>query len=113
MNQNDHPANGQPSEGRPQERSAPQRLAVDTSHVTAAYANFCRVTGTPEEVILDFGLNDQPFGDPDRPVPITQRIVLNFFTAKRMLAALGMTVQRHEKAFGQVETDIRRRVVPT
>jgi hypothetical protein len=38
--------------------------------------------------------------------------VVNFFTAKRMFSALGMTVQRHEKAFGQVETDIRRRVVP-
>ncbi len=112
MSDNNQPANGQPGEGRAQERST-QHITVDTSRVTAAYANFCRVTGTPEEVILDLGLNDQPFGEPERSVPITQRIVLSYFTAKRMLTALAMTVQRHEKAFGQVETDIRRRVVPT
>jgi hypothetical protein len=104
--------NGQPTEtGRDDEPRAAQRITVDTSQVTAAYANFCRVTGTPEEVILDFGLNDQPFGEGDRAVPVTQRIVLNFYTAKRMLGALSMTVQRHEQAFGPLETDIRRRVV--
>ena len=27
----------------------------------AAYANFARVTATPEEVIIDFGLNPNPF----------------------------------------------------
>ena len=31
-------------------RSAePMPVPVDESHIAAAYANFCRVTGTPEE----------------------------------------------------------------
>jgi hypothetical protein len=34
---------------------------------------------------------------------------MNFFTAKRLLAALGMTVQRHEGAFGAIELDVNRR----
>jgi len=78
--------------------------------VTATYSNFCRVTGTPEELIIDFGLNPQPFGVPTQPIPVTQRIVTNFFTAKRMLHALQLTIQRHEAAFGVLETDVQRRV---
>jgi hypothetical protein len=89
---------------------APQQVQVDDSKAVACYANFCRVTGTPEEVILDFGLNTQPFGVPTEPISITQRITTNFFTAKRMLAALQMTVQRHEAAFGVLETDVQKRV---
>ena len=70
------------------------------------YTNFCRVTGTPEELIIDFGLNPQPFGVPTVPIPVTQRIITNFFTAKRMLHALMMTVQRHEATFGVIETNV-------
>jgi hypothetical protein len=35
---------------------------------------------------------------------------MNHFTAKRLLAALSMALQRHETAFGVLETDVRRRV---
>src|SRR5436190_18434739 len=103
---------------RPDENGeTPQRggrgpIRVDDRGVTSSYANFCRVTGTPEELILDFGLNAQPFGDQNEPVAINQRVVMNFYTAKRMLAALHLTIQRHETAFGLLETDIQKRVVP-
>ena len=92
---------------------APQGVRVDDSKLTAMYANFCRVTGTPEELIIDFGLNPQPFGVPSEPVIVNQRIVTNFYTAKRMLHALQLTVQRHEQAFGVLETDVQKRVVPS
>jgi len=87
-------------------------IRVDDRHVANSYANFCRVTGTPEELILDFGLNAQPFGEQNEPVSIHQRVVMNFYTAKRMLSALQVTIQRHETAFGVLETDIQKRVVP-
>jgi hypothetical protein len=35
---------------------------------------------------------------------------MNFFTAKRLLAALQMSVQRHEAVFGVLETDIQKRL---
>jgi hypothetical protein len=89
-----------------------QRLQIDDKDALAAYANFCRVTGTPEELIIDFGLNPQPFGIPTEPIPITHRIITNFYTAKRMLHALSMTVQRHEATFGVLETDVQKRVRP-
>jgi len=88
-----------------------QRVQVDDSKALCAYANFCRVTGTPEELIIDFGLNAQPFGVPTEPVRITERIVTNYFTAKRLLHALHLSVQRHEQAFGVLETDVQKRVI--
>jgi hypothetical protein len=95
------------------EAARPQQVRVDDSKMIAMYANFCRVTGTPEELIIDFGLNPQPFGVPTEPVAVNQRIVTNFYTAKRMLHALQLTLQRHEAAFGVLETDVQKRVVPS
>ena len=88
------------------------QVQIDDAKALASYANFCRVTGTPEELIVDFGLNPQPVGIPTQPIVITQRIITNFFTAKRMLHALQLTVQRHEATFGVLETDIQKRVRP-
>ena len=90
----------------------PQRVAVevDDSETLCTYANFCRVTGSPEELIVDFALNPQPMGAPTSPIQIKQRTVMNYYTAKRLLAALQMSVQRHEAVFGVLETDITKRV---
>ncbi len=87
-----------------------QRLQIDLSQVSNTYANFVRVTGTPEEMILDFGLNPKPGQIPDDPIVINHRIVMNYYSAKRMLAALSLSIQRHEASFGPVETDIRKRM---
>ena len=93
-----------------QQQQQMMQVEVDDSHVTALYANFCRVTGSPEELIVDFGLNPQPVGVPKNPIAVTQRIVVNYFTAKRLLHALSLSVQRHEAVFGVLETDIQKRV---
>ncbi len=103
------PADGDQPQSAPQQQM--QRVEVTDKHAISLYANFCRVTGTPEELILDFGLNAQPFGVPTEPVDVKQRIVVNYFTAKRMLQALHMSVQRHEQAFGVLETDVQKRVI--
>ncbi|MBQ2850939.1 MAG: DUF3467 domain-containing protein [Thermoguttaceae bacterium] len=92
------------------EQEARPQLQVDDSQVVATYANFCRVTGTPEELIVDFGLNPQPMGVPSSPIPVNQRIVVNFYTAKRLYHALGMTLQRHEAAFGNLEVNVNKRL---
>jgi hypothetical protein len=94
----------------PQQPAQRMQVEIDDSKVMALYANFCRVTGTPEELIIDFGLNPQPFGIPTHPIPVTQRIITNFYTAKRMLHALQLTIQRHEATFGVLETDVQKRV---
>src|SRR5688500_17282288 len=107
--------NENPAEETPAAPAAPQQqqqyqVQVDDSRVVATYANFCRVTGSPEELIIDFGLNPQPIGVPQQAIAVTQRTIVNFFTAKSLLAALSMSVQRHEAVFGVLETDIQKRV---
>ncbi|HUT12063.1 MAG TPA: DUF3467 domain-containing protein [Thermoguttaceae bacterium] len=109
---------GTPSTDVPQSASEPQapqqpqpaQVEIDDSKAVACYANFCRVTGTPEELLIDFGLNPQPFGVPTQPIAVTQRIITNLYTAKRLLHVLTLTVQRHEAAFGVLETDVQKRV---
>ena len=97
----------QPQQG--QQQGAQTEVVVDDSGALPSYSNFCRVTATPEEVILDFGLNPQPFAQGRQEVRANQRLVMNFYTAKRLLTALGMTIQRHEGTFGSIELDVRRR----
>jgi hypothetical protein len=92
--------------------AGPAHVIVDDANAALSYANFCRVTGTPEEVILDYGLNPQPFGDATIPIKVNQRIVVSFYSAKRMLQALDATIQRHEKVFGEIETDVQKRAKP-
>ena len=103
-----------PVAANPEAAAAPQapaaQVQVDDATAISLYANFCRVTGTPEELIIDFGLNQQPMGVPKDPIQVKQRIIVNFYTAKRLLAALSMSVQRHESVFGVLETDIQKRV---
>ncbi|MGL4462340.1 MAG: DUF3467 domain-containing protein [Planctomycetia bacterium] len=95
----------QPQGGAP----APQ-VHFDDAGLEPMYMNFCRVTGTPEEIILDFGLNMDPTPRANSTVKLTQRMVCNFYTAKRLLMALHAAVQRHEGAFGVLETDVQKRV---
>src|SRR5215469_8678528 len=88
---------------------APQ-FATDYSQLSAVYTNFCRVSVTPEELVLDFGLNTQMTPNPAEPIKLTHRVVLNYYTAKRLLGALHMAVQQHENTYGVLETDIQKRV---
>lgn len=98
----------------PKSGEAPQQqgvqVEVDESKTICSYANFCRVTGAFEELIIDFGMSAQPAGAMPTTIKIDQRIVLNYYTAKRMLQALNMSIQRHEAVFGVLETDIQKRV---
>jgi hypothetical protein len=90
----------------------PVQVEFDDSKAVTLYANFCRSIGTPEELVLDFGLNLSPVGVPTQAITVSQRIIMNYFSAKRMLQALAMTIQRHEQAFGILEIDVNRRIRP-
>lgn len=105
------------SSDRPAESAAPSaqptlQPTIEPDGLDPIYTNFARVTGSPEELILDFGLNPQPIGAPNVPIKISERLVMNYYTAKRLWAALGSSLQRHEQTFGVLETDIMKRVMP-
>jgi hypothetical protein len=88
----------------------PVQFSVDTAGMTSGYTNWYRVTGTPEELILDFGLNPQMGQMPTEAIKLTHRVIMNFWTAKRLLSALTFAVQRHESFFGVLEVDVQKRV---
>lgn len=92
--------------------SAGERIDLDDSGVLPSYANFCRVTGTPEEVIVDFGLNAEPFGEPTQPIQVRWRMITVFETAKLLARDLESAVAQHEARHGVIETDVRKRVRP-
>jgi hypothetical protein len=91
------------------QQSNVQGVIVDDSKAVPSYTNFCRVNATPEEVILDFGLNAEP-SNAGHAIPISHRIVCNFYTAKRLLMVLGAALERHEETFGDLEIDVAKRV---
>jgi hypothetical protein len=99
-----------PAESQPVGESLTVNLAYDaSSHAT--YSNLCRVTGTPEEVMMDFALNPNAFGRvTDEIVKIDHRIVMSYEAAKRTAFVLLETIRRHEEHFGEVELDPRKRL---
>jgi hypothetical protein len=102
------------AEKAPAPQAATQQVqqVIEPEGLEPLYANFARVSGLPEEMVLDFGLNPQPAGGQVTPVKISQRLVVNYFTAKRLWLALGAFLQRHEQAFGEVQIDVNKRVIP-
>jgi hypothetical protein len=101
------PGTPNPQQGQPQ-----PEVILDDRNAHVAYANFARVTATPEEVIIDFALNPNPFMTGKQEIPVAQKLILNFFTAKRLLMALSHTLQRHEQTYGSVELNLLRRAQP-
>ncbi len=83
---------------------------VDDSKSTAKYANFCRLSGTPEELLIDFGFNAHPAATTAHQVVVAKRVVAGWHTAKRLLHVLQQAVDRHEAVFGVLETDVQKRV---
>jgi hypothetical protein len=87
-----------------------QQFTTDASTISTVYTNFCRVSITPEELVLDFGLNTQLQPTGTETVKLSHRIVMNFYTAKRLLGFLAKVVQDHEQQFGALELDFQRRM---
>ena len=94
---------------QPQAQAQQAEIVLNEKGAHAAYSNFARVTSTAEEVIIDFCLNPNPFATGKQEIQVSQRLIMNFYTAKRLFSALGLTLQRHEQTFGAIELDVRRR----
>jgi len=95
----------------------PSTPAIDATNLKASYANVCRIAQTPNEVIIDFGLNPNFFGQIlDEPLKLDQRIILSHDAAKRLCLHLGATIQNFESKYGTIELDVTKRLkqpVPT
>ena len=88
------------------------QLRVDERNMETRYANAFRSNGTAEEVLLDFGLNTPAPVQRDKPelvFQVTSRIIMNYYSAKRLAMTLTQVVRRHEEQFGQLEMDVTKR----
>jgi Protein of unknown function (DUF3467) len=85
---------------------------IDHAPIPVTYTNFVRLSLTPEEVILDLGLNTQLVVEPKEPIRMSNRVVMNYYAAKRMSNALIGVVQHHEATYGPIELDYQNRMLP-
>jgi hypothetical protein len=90
------------------------QLRVDERNLQSGYANAFRSNGTAEEVILDFGLNlvNPMTSQPDRPeitFQVNQRVIMNYYSAKRLAITLSQLIRRHEEQFGELQLDVAKR----
>jgi hypothetical protein len=113
MNANNNPIEGTVVDAQGQQQV---QLMIDERNLNTSYANAFRSNGTAEEVMLDFGINQvmPPQGDQKQPgisFQVMQRVILNYYSAKRLALALGQIIQRHEAQFGELELDPNKRIV--
>jgi hypothetical protein len=90
------------------------RLAVDERNMKTSYANAFRTNGTAEEVMLDFGLNivnpaGQQENQPQVMFQVNDRVIMNYYCAKRLAVTLSQLIRRHEEQFGELEMDVVKR----
>lgn len=106
--------NGQNQTGNVSDPQTPQgeqaKLQIRDVDAKTAYANFFLVSSTPEEVVLNFGVNLlPPTKEKELRVDITNRTVMSYVSAKRLAVTLSNLIQRYESANGVIEIDPRRR----
>jgi hypothetical protein len=85
-------------------RAAQPTMRLDSSNVSSSYANTCYASSTKEEVVLNFGLNQNwEHGQKDMQVQLTNRIILSPYAAKRLVLLLTAVMQQHEARFGPLD----------
>lgn len=90
------------------------RIRIDESNINTSYVSGFRPTMGPEELMLDFGLNHvRPTGNKEQPVEIvfqaSNRLIMSYFSAKRLAVALSRVVRRYEQEFGEIELNAANR----
>lgn len=81
------------------------QLRIDESKMHMTYANTIRSSVTPDEVVLDFGMN-LPVPTPDNQPAILftvgSRVVMNWVGAKRLAISLGQMIRQYEERNGEI-----------
>jgi hypothetical protein len=80
------------------------KVRWNTQHLKSSYANFCNATSTREEVVLNFGVNQNWERTPqDMDIELEHRIVLSPFAAKRLNALLSKLIGEYETRYGELK----------
>ena len=110
------PSSEKPVEQQAREQTGQQRirLGIDERNMKTSYANAFRTNGTAEEVMLDFGMNllspaGQQENQPQVVFQVNERVIMNYYSAKRLAITLSQLIRRHEEQFGELEMDVAKR----
>jgi len=101
-------------QGRDQTGQKQIRVRIDERNLQTSYVSGFRPTMTAEEVILDFGLNlIHPTGEKEEPFDVvfqaSNRLIMSYFSAKRLTVTLAQIIRRYEQQFGPVELNAAKR----
>jgi len=99
--------NGVPAATANQEAAGQQtRVKFNTSNLKSSYANVCTVTSTREEVVLNFGINQNwDRGPNELEIELTDRIILSPFAAHRLLGMLNNLMNEYQKRYGEIRQE--------
>ncbi|MEK6702834.1 MAG: DUF3467 domain-containing protein [Planctomycetota bacterium] len=90
------------------------QLRIDETRMSTTYANTIRTSTTPEEVILDFGINipQQQGTEQFLSFNVGSRVVMNWAGAKRLAMSLVNVVRQYEQANGEIQVQARQGGAP-
>lgn len=93
------------------ETPKPASPEIEQHQLKTTYANVCRIAQTPNEVIVDFGMNPNFFGNIlDEPLRLESRIIMSHDAAKRLCLHLMASIQNYETRYGTIELDVTKRL---
>lgn len=88
----------------PAANAASPTIKWNVEHLKSSYVNFANANSTQEEVVLNFGMNnnwDRMAGEVE--IELTHRIVMSPFAAKRLAELLGKLVAQYEGRYGPMK----------
>lgn len=80
------------------------KVKWNVDQLKSSYVNFANANSTQEEVVLNFGMNnnwDRMASEVE--IDLTHRIVMSPFAAKRLAELLGKLVQQYEGRYGPMK----------
>lgn len=84
--------------------AAGPRVNFKSEGIKSSYANFVNANGTREEVVLNFGINqDWDRSRKELEIDLTHRVVLSPFAAKRLAAMLQQLMSEYERRYGELK----------
>ena len=94
-----------PEEGAKAAEPQMPKVKWDTTGLKSTYCNFVNATSTREEVVLNFGVNqnwDRMAGEVE--IELGHRIILSPFAAKRLTDLLQKLMAEYENRYGELKS---------
>ena len=81
-----------------------QQIRLTAANLKSTYCNMCNANTTREEVVLNFGVNQNwDRGQGEIEVALEHRIILSPFAAKRLSQMLGNLIEEYETRYGELK----------